>query len=1009
FAASSESFNTELWISDGTENGTTLLKEINPNGSSFPSNLTLFDNKIFFSARDENNDTELWVTDGTENGTMRFKDINTQISSPNIDNLTAVGDNLFFTASDENDDHELWISDGTESGTMRVKDIRTNGSSVPDHLVAVGNKLFFSATDENDDEELWVSNGTESGTMRVKDIRTNGSSEPVFLTAVNDKLLFVASNENNDYELWISDGTENGTMLVKNINPNGGSFPNNLTAVGNKLFFMFRDENNDQELWISDGTENGTIRVKDINPNGRDLPGDLIALGDKLFFTATDGNNGIELWMSDGTENGTVLVKDINPNGGSSPEDLTPVGDKLFFAATDENDDEELWVSDGTENGTIRVKDIRTNGSSSPHVLAAGDDQLFFIARNENNDDELWVSDGTESGTIRLEDTELDQRGSSDHFTTFYNNFIFRAGDENDDQELWISHFTENGTMRLKDINPLGSSAPDYLTVVGNTLFFTASIGAAAETLFKLSCCPNNLVETTAPVIGINNSTCNTGQALPSNGSFIPITCPDLSTAEYSINNGDTWNTDLPEYHQSNEMTVLTRCKCETDETIISRDNQVTTEPAECYNPFTLSLSGSTSFSEMTAITNTQTYTINRSISSVGAVSVEFVLKSYGINPAHINDFNNNFFLAQTINFADGETSKTVTLDISTDSEIEKNETFIALIQNISKDGSYGNSYLELTIIDDDAPEVGIAGDDILRSCETTVNLGSFDFEIIPSNGTWNIISGLNGNIENANDYFTTFTGTAGTNYLLEWSDTNGTDQVCISFDGDSDNDGVNDCIDRCPLFDDSIDTDMDGAPDACDCDPNNADDAIVTLPDGTMMSGVIPSDRYESSGVITSTGIIENNSNVTYKAAVSITLNAGFEVESGALFYAFIAPCTFNPDYQIPVFDDNDEVTERFSESETTLLPTTLRVTAQPNPTSNIVQIGYELIQNTPVSMHVFNAMGKQIAMPIQQQTRMAGKHLHGLNVSHLSTGIYYVRVQMRDAQQVVKVMVQR
>ncbi|WP_413467324.1 ELWxxDGT repeat protein [Pleurocapsa sp. FMAR1] len=39
----------ELWVSDGTTEGTQLVKDINPGGDgSNPSNLTEFNNKLYF-------------------------------------------------------------------------------------------------------------------------------------------------------------------------------------------------------------------------------------------------------------------------------------------------------------------------------------------------------------------------------------------------------------------------------------------------------------------------------------------------------------------------------------------------------------------------------------------------------------------------------------------------------------------------------------------------------------------------------------------------------------------------------------------------------------------------------------------------------------------------------------------------------------------------------------------------------------------------------------------------
>ena len=77
-AVGSSSFGSELWKSDGTADGTVLVKDIAPGvNSSVIRNLTNVNGIVFFRARtDANNSTfELWKTDGTTDGTTMVKDI----------------------------------------------------------------------------------------------------------------------------------------------------------------------------------------------------------------------------------------------------------------------------------------------------------------------------------------------------------------------------------------------------------------------------------------------------------------------------------------------------------------------------------------------------------------------------------------------------------------------------------------------------------------------------------------------------------------------------------------------------------------------------------------------------------------------------------------------------------------------------------------------------------------------------------------------------------------------
>ena len=373
---------TELWKTDGTANGTIVVKDINiGSGSSNPTYLTAVGNSLYFSADDGTNGTELWKSDGTANGTMMLKDINNGSGGSTPQKFIKHGNTLFFVAYDTTNGYSLWKSDGTTNGTIIVKDIndRNDNFNPFEFVKAYGNTLYFSASDGTNGYELWRSDGTANGTMLVKDIY-NGTGNGYFggLTAVGNTLYFVANDGTNGSELWKSDGTANGTVMVKNINSaatgtsgtNPSSNPEYLTAVGNTLFFRANDGTNGTELWKSDGTANGTVMVKDIyngnttrmdfccfseaNPGGSVVyvtdpndsnPSHLIAFDNALYFAANDGNNGIELWKSDGTANGTTMVQDIQFGYSSSPIFLTAVGNTLYFrAASDEGTRSVLWT-----------------------------------------------------------------------------------------------------------------------------------------------------------------------------------------------------------------------------------------------------------------------------------------------------------------------------------------------------------------------------------------------------------------------------------------------------------------------------------------------------------------------------------------------------------------------------------------------------------------------------------------------------------------------------------------
>ena len=98
----------------------------------------------------------------------------------------------------------------------------------------------------------------------------------------------------------------------------------------------------------------------------------------------------------------------------------------------------------------------------------------------------------------------------------------------------------------------------------------------------------------------------------------------------------------------------------------------------------------------------------------------------------------------------------------------------------------------------------------------------------------------------------------------------------------DSDGDTVCDPLDECPGFDDKIDLNNNGIPDACD----NCIDYITE-----SNFPAIEIDKAANIEISTN-GIIFSGRDIEYSAGEKVGLNSGFEVELGAVFYAYISPC---------------------------------------------------------------------------------------------------------------------
>jgi len=444
--------DTEIWVTDGTEKGTSLVKEINPQSrSSRVWYLKKVGDKIYFQADDGRTGLELWVTGGTAESTQMLKDIAEGHTSSSPRGFVGDKNRFYFQASDGMHGVELWMSDGTAEGTHLVKDIRKNGNSNPSSFTYMGDKVYFTAYDGIHGTELWASDGTAEGTHLVKDINGNSGTSVYRLGVVlHRKLYFAANDGTHGTELWVSDGTAEGTRMLKDINP-GADSSNcyGMVQLGTFFYFSAKDTNYKKKLWKSDGTTDGTKLFQDKDGYTIEDPSYLTLIDQKLYFTAKDSHGILGLWVSDGSTQGTYLLKDTGKS-----YDFTVSGEYLYFSAEgDGSYGRELWRTDGTPDGTQMVKDINPGAdSSAPAYLSTAEEgKIYFRADDGTHGMELWISDGTVPGTRMVKDIRAGEWGSYIQFMEVINNKVyFSANTDKHRGQLWVSDGTAEGTHILK-------------------------------------------------------------------------------------------------------------------------------------------------------------------------------------------------------------------------------------------------------------------------------------------------------------------------------------------------------------------------------------------------------------------------------------------------------------------------------------------------------------------------------------------------------------------------------
>ncbi|MEZ5988768.1 MAG: hypothetical protein R3F30_06540 [Planctomycetota bacterium] len=318
YQASTREEGDELWSSDGTTAGTSMLADIRPGPwSSRPQGFTVVGNRAFFQADDGAHGPELWVTDGTAKGTVMVADIRPGILGSEPRFLSPLGPGVVFAADDGSNGNEPWYSNGLASGTRLLKDVRPGpGGSSPNGCTtnAGGTRVFLQADDGTTGLEPWVTDGTAAGTVLLKDIRTGSqpSNAFAFRPLGPSKVLFQAHDGTNGPELWVSDGTTSGTIFVKDVDPGpgGGTSLINAAPLGSpptRWVFQGHDAKVGHEYFVTDGTAAGTYLLADINPGTASGASGAMCTnpaGTRVAMSAFDGKT-YQIWTTDGTAKGT--------------------------------------------------------------------------------------------------------------------------------------------------------------------------------------------------------------------------------------------------------------------------------------------------------------------------------------------------------------------------------------------------------------------------------------------------------------------------------------------------------------------------------------------------------------------------------------------------------------------------------------------------------------------------------------------------------------------------------
>jgi len=270
----------ELWRTDGTAAGTTSLVVMGP-GVPGEGQFASIDEQLYFVTYEDGSDgdpraRDLWRTDGTLEGTVLVKTFQPRGERyPGLGpaDLTVAGGTLFLIDDDQASDWGLWRSDGTPEGTFQLREFRSGGvgDARSDGFAVLDGSIYLTIDDGYGSWGLWRSDGTVEGTTLVRGFAPwPEAGRPNSLWVLDGALYFSAGSRAAQdsgsfdsvpgWHLWRSDGTSEGTTLVKAIRRGFAVVDESVFPLGDGLYFAVSNCAASQ-LWHTDGTPEGTVRL----------------------------------------------------------------------------------------------------------------------------------------------------------------------------------------------------------------------------------------------------------------------------------------------------------------------------------------------------------------------------------------------------------------------------------------------------------------------------------------------------------------------------------------------------------------------------------------------------------------------------------------------------------------------------------------------------------------------------------------------------------------------------
>ena len=291
----------ELWRTDGTVAGTSLVKDMQPGSGSgmlggalsiAPLNAT-----TALLVGDSGAGEQVWRTSGTA-ATTTVVSTFAASPSPDIELLASTGTGRVLLAATTASGRDLWSSNGTAAGTVMLvddagNDLKLLGECNGAWLFTNRGPGVFGAG------RLYRTNGSVATTSlvatlpvgEISDVDENALLDSYLVPAPEVRLFRVGN------VVFRTDGTTAGTTSFGPMPTIQWGARQQLAPPGADVAVFSGGDAGGFELWRSGGPSGFTVKHAELNPGpASSSPSEFVHSGGLVFFVADDGQHGRELW-----------------------------------------------------------------------------------------------------------------------------------------------------------------------------------------------------------------------------------------------------------------------------------------------------------------------------------------------------------------------------------------------------------------------------------------------------------------------------------------------------------------------------------------------------------------------------------------------------------------------------------------------------------------------------------------------------------------------------------------